>query len=179
MKYLKRLHDFYLLESKKIDTFNQDDFDSILDAFQDIIDDYDIEPSNDEDDDAVSYSILYVAPNDKKYCPEVKNFEPINFINDEIYYKTGAINKNLGPINFKIKSIIIQIHLPLTVNNKKIFKYEKESEIIKDVENFNNRLNLMGYRSTINPQEYGRIWTTEPDVCDYIQYIDIIIPTSF
>lgn len=148
--------------------FTQEDLNDIRDVFQDIIDEYNIEPNNDDEfESAVSYNIIYVT--EEKNCEGMKYYHfPIR--NSPINFTT---HRNLS----KYKKILIRIYLPINIENRKISKYEHQDKLLKDAQDFNKRLNIMGYNSTIFQSNIPDDFPTNSK--DIIQAITIHIPTGF
>ena len=128
--------------------FTQENLDDIRDVFQDLIDEYDIEINSTETDDdlSVTYNIIYTKLNKMR-----------------VYYNL------LVAIDFtKIKLITIRIYLPISAITYTYTKYKREDEILKDTQDFNKRLNLMGYNTALRVNKEAH----------NIEYIDIDIPIN-
>ncbi len=143
--------------------FSKDDLADILDVFQDLIDEYNIEPNDDNEfGPAVAYNIIYITKDDRKYY----HFPVKNLISEDLSI---------------YKEIAIRIYLPITVERRQFFKYENQDKIVKDAQDFNKRLNLMGYNSKIlqvknNQSDYLNHISLKTDI---IQAITIRISTTF
>ena len=150
MKHLKQFNENLKRE------FTQDDFEDIRDVFQDLIDEHNIEPNNDDEFKSLSYNIIYIEDDMRR----------------KHYHFPIKLSRRLS----KYKEILIRIYLPLNVENRTFYQYEHQDKILKDSQDFNKRLNLMGYNSTI---ELNFLDTTGMrHATDIIQAITIHIPTT-